>query len=87
MPSPLKPEFEWYLAHKDELLGTYKGRFVVIKNQKVIGAFDSEMQAISETRKTHELGTFLIQKVEPGDASTSLTFHSRVVAVSENAGV
>jgi hypothetical protein len=85
MPSPLQKEFEYYLAHKAELVAAHNGKVVVIKDCKVLGAYDDEMQAIAETRKTHELGTFLVQKVEPGDAATSQTFHSRVVAISENA--
>jgi hypothetical protein len=85
MPSPLQQEFDYFLAHKAELLNTYRGRFVVIRNRQVIGAYDDELVAIAETRKTHELGTFLVQKVEPGEAGTSQTFHSRVTFAPENA--
>jgi hypothetical protein len=85
MPSPLEKEFEYYLAHKGELVAAHNGKFVVIKDCKVIDVYDDELQAIAETRKTHELGTFLVQKVEPGDAATSQTFHSRVSFAPENA--
>jgi hypothetical protein len=85
MPSPLQQEFEYFLAHKSELVARYNGKFVVIKNRQVIGAFDDELQAIAETRKSEELGTFLVQKVEPGDSATSQTFHSRVTFATENA--
>lgn len=87
MASPLQPEFEWFLAHKAELLKQYIGKFVVIRERQVIGAYDDEMQAVTETRKQHALGTFLVQKVEPGDAATSQTFHSRVNFPNENAAV
>jgi hypothetical protein len=75
---PLKAEFQYYLDHQAELVGKYSGKFIVIKNQQVIGAFDTEDQAIGETSKTHELGTFLVQKCELGDQSYTQTFHSRV---------
>jgi hypothetical protein len=79
MPEPaLKPEFEYYLAHQPELVATYKGKFIVIKGQKVIGAYDTDIEAVTETAKTHELGTFLVQKCEPGAESYTQTFHSRV---------
>jgi hypothetical protein len=74
----LKKEFEYFLEHKKELVREYNGKFVVIKNLKVIGAYDSEIDAIEETSKTEELGTFLVQKCEPGDASYTQTFRSRV---------
>jgi hypothetical protein len=85
MPSPLQAEFEYFLAHKAELLAQYNGKFVVIKDRKVIGAYDDELKAIAETRKSHELGTFVVQKVVPGDAGTTQTFHTRVSFASLNA--
>ena len=79
MDSPLKPEFEYYLANKPALLEDYKGKFVVIKGQSVIGAYDNMGDAFTETTKTHELGTFLVQEVKPGEDAETQTFHSRVV--------
>lgn len=78
MESPLKPEFEYYLAHQAELVKEHDGKFVVIKNKKVIGVYDEQATAVSETQKDHELGTFLVQKVEPGTDAHTQTFHSRV---------
>lgn len=77
--SPLKKEFDYYLAHQAELVKEHNGKFVVIKNAKVIGVFPDQATAVSETAKSHELGTFLVQKVEPGDSAYTQTFHSRVV--------
>jgi len=74
----LKKEFQYYLEHQDELVEKYNGQFVVIKNNKVIGSYDNEMDAVRQTVKEHELGTFLIQKCEPGSDSYTQTFHSRV---------
>jgi hypothetical protein len=74
----LKREFEYYLANQQELVKKYNGKFVVIKNRQVIGAYDDEPTAVSETTKHHELGTFLVQKVSPGEEAYTQTFHSRV---------
>jgi hypothetical protein len=79
MSSPLQPEFEFYLSHQDEMVEKYDGRYVVIKNGDVLGAYDDELSAVTETQKAHELGTFLVQKVSSGDAEYSQTFHSRAV--------
>jgi len=78
MDSPLKREFEYYLAHQDEFVKKYNGKFVVIKDQQVIGVFDDQARAVEDTSKLHDLGTFLVQKVEPGDQAYTQTFHSRV---------
>lgn len=76
MESPLKAEFEYYLAHQDEIVRAYRGRYVVIKNQRVLGAYSDQQTAIDETTKSEALGTFLVQRAEPG--AYSQTFHSRV---------
>jgi len=78
MDSILKKEFEYFLAHQEELVKMYEGKFVVIKDQHILGAYDSEIDAIEETSKTEEMGTFLVQKCERGDSSFTQTFHSRV---------
>lgn len=74
----LKKEFEYYLANQDELVKKHKGKFIVIKGCKVIGEYDSPFEAVEETSKEHEVGTFLVQKCEPGSGSYTQTYHSRV---------
>lgn len=74
----LKQEFEYFLEHQKELAEKHNGKYVVIKNRQVIGVFDSELDAVEETSKKEKMGTFLVQKCEPGDASFTQTFHSRV---------
>lgn len=79
MTNSLDKEFQYYLEHQDEFAKKYNGKFIVIKDCKVIGIYDSEIKAIETTEKDHELGTFFVQKCETGDQSTTQTFHSRVV--------
>jgi len=59
---PLRGEFEYFLQHQDELADRYEGKVIVIKDQRVIGAFDSVSDAVHETSKRHSLGTFLVQE-------------------------
>lgn len=79
--SDLKKEFNYYLTHQKELIGKYKGRFIVIKGEEIIGDYKSELEAVEETSKQYELGTFLVQKCEPGSDDYTYTFHSRVAFV------
>ncbi len=79
MEQTLEKEFQYYLDHQAELVEKYNGKFIVIKNQQVLGAFDTEEKAIEETIKLHDLGTFLVQKCEPGASGYTQTYHSRVV--------
>ncbi len=79
MSNPLVAEFEYYLANQGTFVEKYIGKYIVIQNRQVIGVYDDEITAINETRKTHELGKFLVQKVERGNGAYTQTFHSRVV--------
>lgn len=77
----LEKEFNYYLEHQEELVKKYNGKFLVIKDCNVIGAYDSELEAVEKTTKEHELGTFLVQKCEPGSESYTQTYHSRVAFI------
>ena len=72
----LKQEFEYYIAHQEELVAKHRGKYVVIKGQEVLGFFDDEIRAIRETQRQHALGSFLVQKCEPGEESYTQSFHS-----------
>lgn len=74
----LVEEFRYYLSHQDELVEKFRGKFVVIKGNMVLGAYASELEAIQKTTKDYELGTFLVQQCEPGKDSYTQTYHSRV---------
>jgi hypothetical protein len=78
MESQLKKEFDYYLANQTQLVEKYNGRFVVIKGERVIGDYEDLPTAVKETSKHHQLGTFLVQKVEPGSGAYTQTFASRV---------
>ena len=78
MNKPLEKEFQYYIDNQDKIVEEYNGRYVAIKNGEVIGDFSNELEAIEETSKTHTLGTFLVQRCEPGTESYTQTFHSRV---------
>jgi hypothetical protein len=74
----LENEFKFYLENQSELVKKYNGKYIVIKNSEIIGVFDSEIDAVQKTSEHHELGTFLVQKCEPGKESYTQTYHSRV---------
>lgn len=81
MGSVLESEFKYYLANQNELVQQYNGKYIVIKNCTVIGSYDSDFEAVEKTSLNHEIGTFLVQKCEPGTESYTQTYHSRVAFV------
>ena len=78
MPSVLERDFEYFVRHHSEFVQKYVGRFLLIRDESVIGDYGSEMEAIRAGAERFPLGMFLVQKCEPGSESYTQTFHSRV---------
>lgn len=75
----LEKELQYYISNQINLVSKHKGKFIVIKGQQVIGVYDTELEAYTETVKQHSLGTFLIQECQPGDENYTQTFRTRVI--------
>ena len=75
----LHDEFQYYLDHQVELAKQYQDRYVVIKNNKVLGDYETAAEAVRETAQAHRPGTFLVQFCDSDPDSTKHTFHSRVL--------
>jgi len=78
MNKSLENAFKYYIKHQTELVKKYRGKYIVIVDNEVIGSYDDELEAIHQASKKHELGTFFVQKCEPGTESYTQLFHSRV---------
>jgi hypothetical protein len=74
----LQKEFQYYLDNQNELVKKYDGKYLVIKDCSVVGAFDTEIDAYIDASKKYKLGTFLMQKCTQGNEAYTLTFNSRV---------
>lgn len=74
--SVLQKEFDYYKAHQDELVELCCGKFVVVKNQALVGVYESTIEALEFSRGKYVEGTFLIQEVGPGPDLYTQTFYS-----------
>jgi hypothetical protein len=76
----LKELFTWYLSNQDRLVKKYNGKYLAISGNKVVGSYDSDWQAVSETEKKHPLGTFIVQKCTPGTEAYTINCFSPNIA-------
>ncbi len=74
----LEREFHYYKAHESEFAERYKGKFIAIVGEQVVGAFDDEVNAYEELKKKYGLGNFLLQRCIPGTDNHVQRYHSRV---------
>lgn len=77
----LKDLFQWYLDNQAELVKEYNGKYLVIKDNSVVGVYALEDIALKEATEKYGLGNFIIQLCTPGKDAYTQTFHSRVVFV------
>ena len=59
----LDDQIKFYRRKKEKFFKLYAGKYIVIKNFTVIGAYDSHTEAYSETVKSHQVGTFIIKAI------------------------
>lgn len=71
----LEQEFKYYIQYQDDFVKEYSGKFLVIRNQSFVGAFDTLDEAYFDSVKKFELGTFLLQKCTPGEEAYTQKFH------------
>lgn len=76
----LKNEFQYYLDNQEALVKSHFGRYIVIKDNNILGDFNSEIEAIlfAKNELKLPLGTFLVQHCMPGKENYTQLFHSRV---------
>jgi hypothetical protein len=70
--------FAFYRSHQEELVRDFDGRFIVIVENEVVGDFPEQIEAYTFATGKYEPGTFLIQRVTPGNDAYTQTYHSRV---------
>ena len=71
-------DFEWFLNNYNDLYKKYGESFLAIKNNKVLGCYGSYQEAVFETEKTEELGSFIVQHCN-GDESGYMNYISSMI--------
>ena len=63
MTALLEREREFYAAHETEWASAHPGRFVVVKGDRLLGAFDSMEEALAAGAASFGLDSFLVRKL------------------------
>jgi len=74
----LEKEFDFFVNNQEKLVKKYRRKYIVIKDNQVLGAYNNLVEAIRETTKIEKLGTFLVQECKPVAEEYAHTYHSRV---------
>ncbi len=75
----LNKEYDFFKKNIKDFIENHLNEFVVIKNEKVIGFFNTEAEALLHM-KNDEFGTFLVQQCSKNSLEPQ-EYHSRVAFV------
>jgi len=59
----LEVERQFFDEHAEQLRSQYAGKFVVIKLQEIVGAFDTMDEALAEGARRFGLDSFLVRHI------------------------
>ncbi|MBI3981711.1 MAG: hypothetical protein HY337_02285 [Gemmatimonadetes bacterium] len=59
----LEQELRTYEAHREKLVGTATGKFVLIRGSEVVGLFDAQLDAIRQGYERFGNVPFLVKQV------------------------
>lgn len=69
-------ELNYFITNQQRLVKEYPGKVLVIQGDAIIGVYDNALDAYSETKQKHLLGSVMIQPCEPGPDAYSVTISS-----------
>ena len=79
MASALGTELDTYERHREHLLGTAEGKFVLIRHEDIAGVYDSKMDAIAQGYQKFGNVPFLVKQILK--VETPQTFVSGLLGV------
>jgi hypothetical protein len=74
-------DYGYFLQNMEDLYKTYGHKFLAIKDQHVLSAYDSFNEALQNTLKVEQLGTFLIQECLESREQAVHHFQGNVIPV------
>lgn len=74
-------ELDFFKTNQDELVSKYSGKTLVLQGEKILGIYNTIMEAYTESLKSLEPGSFMLQPCEPGiEAYTVTISNSELIA-------
>ena len=72
-------ELEFFINNQDKLVKLYPNKVLILKDQKVVGAYDTPLEAYIQAQTKYKIGTFMIQPCEAGPQAYTITISSQEI--------
>jgi len=77
----IEQDFKYYLDHQNELVEKYNGKYIVLVDNRVVGAYNDRTEAYYDSVAKYAPGTFMIQLCTPGENAYTVRHFNRVSPV------
>lgn len=74
-----KRDFDYFKSNCNIFYKEYGHKFLAIKNQEVLGAYDSVPEAIKSLSELHELGSYIIQECAEDESAYRTTIMRLII--------
>lgn len=74
-----KKDFDYFVTNYQDLFKKYGHKFLAIKNQQVLGAYDSVPDTIKDLSSKYEIGTYIIQECTGDDSAYRTTIMRLII--------
>ena len=61
-PRQLEQEYNYYLKNRRQLAKKYGGKYIVIRAEEVVGAYETQSEALEAALKKYKMGTFMLRQ-------------------------
>lgn len=72
-------DFDFFIKNYKDLYKQYGHKFLAIKNEKILGAYDSVPDAITQLSNEYEIGTYIIQECTDDDTAYRTTIMRLII--------
>ncbi len=66
-------ELQFFITNQDALVKKYLGKILTIENEKVIGVFDTPLDAYLSAQRNDQLGKVMIQPCQEGPGAYTVS--------------
>jgi hypothetical protein len=63
----IEREQAWYEEHKEELLAKYRGKWIVVHNENLVGVYDSSAEAYNKGVEITKCEEILVRSAEESE--------------------
>ncbi len=81
MDTMFEQELQYFIDNQEDLVRRFNGKTLVIRQQTVVGVYDTPFEAYLDATAKYEPGSFMIQKCQPGEDAYTATLSPALAIV------